>query len=116
MSGQASPCIIERYELVAQLTAEMRAAAQAGCWEQLVGIEAGCRGIFEQLIADEEAAPRQHPPEVLQRKAALIRQILADDAVIRRLVEPRLADLEQWLGGAQRNRLLRDTYAAGSMA
>ena len=116
MNEAPRPGIIERYEFVAQLTSEMRAAAQAGCWEQLIGIETGCREIFEQLIADEEAAQRQHPPEVLERKAALIRQILADDAVIRRLVEPRLAELEQWMGGAQRHRLLHDTYAAGTTA
>jgi flagellar protein FliT len=116
MSGAAHYGIVERYEFVAQLTAEMRAAAQAGCWEQLLGIEAGCREIFERLIADEEAAPRHHPPEVLARKAALIRQILADDAAIRRLVEPRLAELERWLGGVQRDRLLRDAYAAGGAA
>lgn len=116
MSSSASHGTIERYEFIAQLTSEMLAAARAGCWEQLIGIETGCREIFERLIAEEESTPRQHPPEVISRKAALIRQILADDAAIRRIVEPRLDELDRWLGGSSRSRLLQDAYSAGSGA
>lgn len=116
MNKGAGHATIERYEFIAQLTAEMLAAARVGCWEQLIGIETGCREIFERLIAEEEAEPRNHPPEVLSRKAVLIRQILADDAAIRRLVEPRLNELDRWLGGSSRSRLLQDAYSVGSSA
>lgn len=107
---------IERYEFIAQLTAEMLAAARAGCWEQLIGIETSCREIFERLIAEEEAEPGNHPPEVLSRKAVLIRQILADDAAIRCLVEPQLNELDRWLGGGSRSKLLKNVYSVGNSA
>lgn len=116
MSKGAGRTTIERYEFIAQLTAEMLAAARAECWEQLIGIEASCREIFERLIAEEDAQPSNHTPEVLSRKAVLIRQILADDAAIRCLVEPRLNELDRWLGGSSRSRLLKNVYSVGNSA
>lgn len=116
MSGRQAGSALECYELVARLTGEMRSAAQSENWELLSQLENSCREIFEQLIATEASSPQPQASQGSARKALLIRQILADDAIIRNLVEPRLTALERWLGGSRRHMQLRDAYGAGSLA
>ncbi len=96
------------YERIAQLTSEMLAAARCQQWEQLIELEHVCRNAFAGLVDASDAAPAT--PEVTQRKAALIRQVIANDAEIRSLVEPWIAELGQWLGTADRSQRLHDAY------
>lgn len=102
----ASSCAV--YERIARLTGEMLAAARRQQWEELIALERACKDAFAELAkVPDITAP---PPEVTQRKIALIRQVLADDAEIRSLVEPWVAELGQWLGTANRSQQLRSAY------
>jgi len=107
--GENDSCTV--YERIAGLTAAMLEAARAAQWERLLQLEDECREVFSGLTAVPGSPPPT--PEVQRRKAALIRQVLADDAEIRKLVEPWVAELGQWLGVNTRNHRLRDTYSAG---
>lgn len=105
----APDCIA--YERIAGLTTAMLAAARASQWEVLLELENKCRAAFTQLATAEPAAAAT--PEIARRKAALIRQVLADDAEIRNLVEPWVAELGQWLGVSSRSHRLHNAYSAG---
>ncbi|MBX3664131.1 MAG: flagellar protein FliT [Burkholderiales bacterium] len=103
------PCTA--YERIASLTAAMLEAARAAHWDRLLQLENECREVFSGLTAAQGNAPPT--PDEQRRKAALIQQVLADDAEIRKLVEPWVAELGQWLGVNTRNHRLRDTYSTG---
>lgn len=105
---QAAAPSCAAYERIAQLTGEMLAAAQHQQWEQLIELEHACKNAFAGLTSAPDAAPTT--PATAQRKAELIRQVLANDARIRSLVEPWIAELGQWLGTADRSQRLHDAY------
>lgn len=106
MTQAAQDCVA--YERIAGITAAMLAAARASQWDALLELENECRAAFAQL---SNAGPAS--PDDAQRKALLIRQVLADDAEIRHLVEPWLAELGQWLGVNSRSHRLHSAYSAG---
>ena len=110
MTQAAAPDCIA-YERIAGLTAAMLEAARASQWELLLDLENECCAAFTHLVNAAPAAAAT--PEIARRKTMLIRQILADDAEIRNLVEPWMAELGQWLGVSSRSHRLHDAYSAG---
>lgn len=104
--GVTASC--QDYERIAALTAAMLAAARRGEWDELLQLEAECKAVFAALVAAPATAAL--PPAVARRKAELIQQVLADDAEIRHLVEPWMAELGQWLGSARSSHRLHDAY------
>jgi flagellar protein FliT len=101
----------EAYERVAQLTAAMLTAARASRWEELIALEAECKAVFAAIV--NAPADPDGSPALARRKAELIQQVLADDAEIRTLVEPWMAELSQWLGTRGRTQRLHHAYGAG---
>ena len=103
--------ILVAYERIARLTGQMLAAAEASQWDRLTTLEEECSTLFDPLLVEpERAAPATL--EYRQRKAELIRSILADDARIRALVEPRLEDLSALLGATRQKQKLNRAYLA----
>lgn len=103
---------MDSYESIRTLTSEMLTAARASDWERLAAIERECRARVDRLTAAE---PRMSlKPALLRRKIEIIHQVLADDAEIRRLVEPRLVQLEQYLGTARERRRVARAYGTGA--
>jgi flagellar protein FliT len=100
---------LARYERIARLTGQMLAAARASQWDRLTALEQECSALFAPLIAEQD---RAGPVSVeYQRcKAELIRHILADDAKIRLLVEPRLEDLAALLCATRHKAQLNRAY------
>jgi flagellar protein FliT len=98
------------FEALSALTERMLQSARAGDWDRLVELEQECRRLAETL----QAAP-QVPltPQEQQRKAALIRKVLADDAEIRSLAVDWMAELERLLDTHRREQALRRVYASG---
>ena len=82
-------------------------------WDRLVALEKTCRAEVDQLIALSDAAP-ELPSNLSERKAQIIRSVLADDAEIRRLTEPWMTQLEQLIGDARNQRRLAQSYGAGT--
>ena len=104
------PQIIATYEAILTLTGQMLESAQASDWDGLVALERDCRRLTEKLITDDA------PPlsgQFQQRKVEIIRRVLADDAEIRTITEPWMAQLQNILGSASRERKLSQAYVAG---
>ncbi|MFY9314264.1 MAG: flagellar protein FliT [Burkholderiales bacterium] len=96
------------YEEVAGASGRMLRAAQDSDWDALIEQEKVCAGLIEALHAADAA--RKLGGDALLRKAAIIRQVLAEDAEIRRLTQPWLLDLEQLLRASTNHLRLGDTY------
>lgn len=96
------------YESISAASGRMLHAAQEGDWDELVEQEQACARLIEALRV---SGTEQHlSGESLKRKGVILRKVLADDAEIRRLVEPRLNRLEQLLHSSANARRLGDTY------
>ncbi len=103
--------ILLTYEAISRLTRQMLTAARAGQWDTLVQLERDCSGLFARLFAADVERPRS--ADYQRRKAALIRSALEDDAEIRLLVEPWLAQLSAMIGHTGHQRRLSQAYRTG---
>jgi flagellar protein FliT len=88
-------------------------AARANDWERLVSLEHGCAVLRETLIAGADPDPGAaiSPPEI-GRKRELILLILADDAEIRRHVDPWMRHAREFLDSQTHCRQVQKAYAA----
>lgn len=90
--------VIENYEALSELTAQMRVAAARGDWEGLAELEQQCSQRAEIMQVQGADTPISESTRL--RKVALIRKILADDAEIRNHIDPRMAQLQRSIPGA----------------
>ncbi len=96
--------VLSLYESVARASGRMLAAARAADWDGLVAHEGQCAQLIERLRTAGGAEALRG--SALERKREIILGVLADDAEIRRLAQPRLARLQDMLyAGANRRRL-----------
>lgn len=100
--------ILSRYESVAAAGSDMLDAARRRDWEGLAEAEKRCAAAIGILKATGAGAPLDEDKQ--RRKAEIIRRVLADDAEIRRLLDPRMLELEHLLGSAGRRRRVGDAY------
>ena len=107
-----SPQIITTYETILAITGQMLEAARNDEWDRLVALEKNCKKLVEELIAENDGLPLSS--QFQQRKAEIIRKVLADDAEIRNITEPWMMQLQNLLGSAGRERKLSEAYAPGS--
>ncbi|MBI5911049.1 MAG: flagellar protein FliT [Betaproteobacteria bacterium] len=100
--------ILDIYASISDKTGEMLEAAKSRDWDRLVALEQDCRVLID-CLKDTDAGP---VPGVkfVQRKVALIRKALADDAEIRKFTEPWMNQLEAYLGSARREGRLQRAY------
>jgi len=103
--------ILAEYAQIALLTRRMLDAARASDWDTLIALERECVSHFEQLIGGDGRQPDD--AGYRSRKAALIRGILDDDAEIRLLVEPWLAQLAVLIGNTRQQSRLQNAYRPG---
>ena len=100
--------VIENYESLSTLTAQMREVAERGEWEQLIGCEhqrsalvSAMRPLDAEAVLDEAAR---------QRKMELIAGILAVDAEIREHIQVWMSQLQQTMQSNRQERLLLKAY------
>ena len=98
------------YERVLAIMEQMREAASHAEWDRLVALEHECKAVVTRLAEQENGEPLS--AALQQRKAGLIRQVLALDAAIRDITEPWLSKLQDFLGARQQERKLLRTYGA----
>ena len=98
-----------RYEAVAAISCRMLMAARRALWNDLAHLQEEYRHLVEAL-RNADCDVKLDDAERL-RKYALIRQILADDAAIRDLANPRMASLSALFAGRQ-TRVLKELYGA----
>jgi flagellar protein FliT len=98
-----------RYEAIAAISGRMLLAARCALWDDLAHLQEEYRVLVDAL-KDAEIGVRLDD-EGRARKYELIRQILADDAAIRDLANPRLASLSALFTGRPA-RVLKELYGA----
>lgn len=98
------------YETMNTISARMVEAARASDWDRLVALEKDCAGLSRELGTGD--GPQPVAGAERERKIALIRQILANDAEVRRYTEPWMEQVRQFLGGGTRERNVRRVYGA----
>jgi flagellar protein FliT len=93
--------ILGYYESIGRLSRTMVAAAEASDWESLAAAERICGLLIERLEAfgDPEA---QLGAQGRRRRLAILRDVLEDDAEIRRYTEPSLARVDRLLAAPSR--------------
>jgi flagellar protein FliT len=103
--------VIEKYEALAAITAKMREAAVQDEWDTLIELEEQSTAQVAELKT-LDLAPINEATRL--RKVALIKQILADDAVIRSKMEPWMAQLQRIMDSARSEDRLQKAYTAGA--
>ena len=100
--------LLSTYDRLSRTTGCMVNAAQRGDWDRLVSLEKDCAHLVSELsmLESDEALPRS----LRTRKQALIRKVLADDAIIRNITEPWVQQLESMLGANRREQRLLKAY------
>jgi flagellar protein FliT len=102
------PQLLSYYEAIERASADMLAAARAGNWDEVVKLEGACVLLITQLkeASDGVAQVREGaPPEVVEAartKSRIMQRILVNDAEIRQLAEPWIAELDDTLAGRGR--------------
>ena len=102
--------VLSEYAAVAELTAQMRAAAEAGDWDALTVLEQRCTAHVEVLKRSEAAVALN--PTGRQAKIDCIRRILADDRRIRDLTMPWMAQLSAMINNNGTQRRLANAYGS----
>ena len=95
-STVVSQMLIDYYKAIEDSSLKMLDAARAEDWDQVVRFEGACAVLIEQLRAQahsEELLPNQR-----SEKARIMQRILHNDAQIRYLAEPWLAQCDQQFG------------------
>ncbi|HKY01509.1 MAG TPA: flagellar protein FliT [Burkholderiales bacterium] len=98
--------MLSHYESIVDASEAMLAAARRSDWDALVEAEKECARCIARLKAAQ-------PPSILstsadRRRFDLIRKILAHDAEIRKLTQPWLTQLEQFLDATAADRRISD--------
>lgn len=101
--------IIEDYKRLSDITEQMRNAAAAGEWDDLIELEKRCSQEVEAIkprdvVPVDESARKQ--------KADLIRKMLADDKAIRSYTEPWMRQLERIMQSARSEQRVQNAYLA----
>ena len=105
------PAQIEIYEQMSDLSARMVEAARVNDWERLIDLEQAVVALREVLL--KEAAGSEVDPGEADKRRALIRRILQDDAEVRRHTEPWMEQVRRFLSGNVRKQKVKRAYGAG---
>lgn len=94
-----SDMLIDYYKAIEDSSRRMLDAAKAEDWEQVVRFEGACAVLIEQLR--HRAHSEVLRPEQRIEKTRIMQRILHNDAQIRYLAEPWLAQFDRHADGAQ---------------
>ena len=109
MNTTAQQTILTHYESIAHVSQLMLQAAWRNDWDALIDAEACCASLIERL--KKTGDPEQVLDEAgRRRKFEIIKRVLADDAQIRDLTQPRMRELAAELGHAKKTRTVEAAY------
>lgn len=91
--------LIDFYKAIEASSRKMLEAAQAKDWDGVVRYEGACAVLIEQLRYRSQ--DQELPPEQRKEKTRIMQRILRNDAQIRILAEPWLAQFDHPLEGKQ---------------
>ncbi|SDM66924.1 flagellar protein FliT [Oryzisolibacter propanilivorax] len=89
--------LIDYYKAIEQSSARMLEAARLKDWDEVVRCESACAVLIEQLRF--QSGQQELAPEHRKEKARIMQRILRNDAQIRVLAEPWMAQFEHLFEG-----------------
>jgi flagellar protein FliT len=89
--------LLQHYEAIEQASIDMLEAARNGDWDQVVKLEGACMVLISRL--KHAAHTARMDADSTRAKSRIMQRILVNDAEIRHLAEPWLADIEQLMEG-----------------
>ena len=98
-----------RYEAIAVVSSRMLSAARRALWAELTELQDEYRALIDTLC-DVDTVSLDERERL--RKYDLIRQILADDAAIRDLVNPSVARLSAFFSARRPAHVLKELFGA----
>jgi flagellar protein FliT len=102
--------VIENYEILAALTAQMRIAAEHGNWEELISIEKQCDSLLARM---KKIDAETNLDETTRRhKNQLIQKILADEDEIRNLTHEWMEQLQNQISSNRQEQRLQQAYGS----
>jgi len=99
-----------RYEAIAAVSQRMLSAARRALWTELTDLQEEYRVLVDRLLEVDAGVLLDEHDRL--RKYDLIRQILADDAAIRDLVNPSMARLSAFFSARRPAHVLKELFGA----
>jgi len=99
-----------RYEAIAAVSQRMLSAARRALWTELTDLQEEYRVLVDRLLEVDAGVLLDEHDRL--RKYDLIRQILADDAAIRDLVNPSVARLSAFFSARRPAHVLKELFGA----
>lgn len=96
------------YESLAQKSTAMLEAATRSEWDTVIEIERQCQTLIAQLKSHGDAIPLDESAR--RRKVQIIRDMLEQDAEIRELAQPWMAELSRVLQVSRTQRKVENAY------
>lgn len=109
MTNSTPADILQTYCLIAAKSGQMLEAAQSKDWDRLIALEQDYRGLAVELEDIDDGALRPDAT-FLERKAELLRKVLADDAAVRKLTVPWMNQLAACVANVRQETRLRQAY------
>lgn len=98
-TGANPAMLIDFYKAIEERSARMLEAAKQEDWDEVVRCEGACSVLIEQLRFKSQE--QELLPEHRREKIRIMQRILRNDALIRTLAEPWLAQFERLMDGGQ---------------
>jgi flagellar protein FliT len=89
--------LIDYYKAIEDSSSKMLQAARERDWDGVMRYEGACAVLIEQLRFRSQK--ESLPPEYRREKARIMQRILSNDAMIRALAEPWMAQFEHMFEG-----------------
>ncbi|MBU6488310.1 MAG: flagellar protein FliT [Burkholderiales bacterium] len=99
-----------RYEAIAAVSQRMLTAARRALWAELTDLQEEYRVLVDNLLEVDAGFSLDEHDRL--RKYDLVRQILADDAAIRDLVNPSVARLSAFFSARRPAHVLQELFGA----
>lgn len=87
--------LLNYYQAIEQASQDMLEAARQGDWDQVLKLEGACVLLISQL--KHRATERPLGADEAQFKSRIMQRILINDAEIRQLAEPWIAEIDDML-------------------
>ncbi len=104
--------VMKLYADIANQSQLMLDSAKAGDWDALCEAEEICSRLIHELQTIKQAQQTELNERERTQHIGYLKKILADDAAIRDITEPRLKQLEEFLRAANNTHKLSNSYGS----
>ncbi|HEY1058342.1 MAG TPA: flagellar protein FliT [Limnobacter sp.] len=112
LNKEHNAAVMRLYAAIANQSQAMLNAAKEGDWDGLCAAEEHCSRLIHELQTIKEIKAVELDDRERTEHIGYLKKILADDAAIRNITEPRLRQLEEFLRAASNSQRLSNSYGS----